>query len=127
MEELKRLITELENLNTDFVKKTSLPIPNSLEEVEKNKSEYKEAGNLIINFYRNQFIPQYSQSAKIPQNIINEVGYYLSYLANTASDYINDENSLLPLAIGVLLINWGDSIKDPNNLERLIRKLKKVK
>jgi|WetSurMetagenome_2_1015567.scaffolds.fasta_scaffold413758_1 hypothetical protein len=124
MKKLSQLVTDLEKLNKDFLEKTKWNLQQTRECIEQNEKEQQEAGQLLINFYNNTFVPQYSESSEIPKDIFEEVDSHLCYFSSKASKFVKEKNYF---GLNLLLIPKGSSIGDPNILEELIKKLKGIK
>jgi hypothetical protein len=124
MAKLPQLIADLERLNTNYLELSKPSFPQTKEDVKKKKKNALKAGQLFVDFYNKVFVPQYSKSAEIPKVVLDKIEPYLSYLSSTASGLINEK---VYFGLSVLLINRGDRIGNPNNLEKIIKDLKRAK
>lgn len=119
--ELKKLVKELEELNQRYLElqNESDKTCRTKEDVEETYKKLIQSGELIIDFYNNNFIPNYSNlnNSKISYAKNNLMGF-----SGLASVFISQKSYF---GLSVLLTNKGSKITDPNNLEKLILKLKK--
>ena len=124
MRKIKQLIKDLEVLNKNYLELTSWEFEdiNTEEDLENQNERDIKAGKLFVDFYNNKFVPEYSESKKIPKEILGKIERYIAYLSSTASMYIEKKNFF---GLGVLLTDMGSKISDPNNLEKFIQDLKK--
>jgi hypothetical protein len=116
---LRQLIRELNILRCQY---SSLCDMNILKTAGGDNKLYRQrlmtAGEILINFYNNIFVPKYSGIS----TEIEEAGIDLFLFSKSASECLKDRTYF---ALGQILTNPGDKINGRNNLERLIQRLRK--
>lgn len=117
MATLKQLANDLERLDKHYSELSDLPL-NTQEDANTFKREWIKAGKLIINFYNNSFIPNYS---KIQNPILEEVNMELSKLSSFASNFVENKKYF---GLSNLLIPKGNKVGDPTYLGELIQEIK---
>jgi len=123
MNDLPQLIHDLEILNRDYLVMFKWGFPQIKEDAEKEEEKYIKSGKLLMNFYNNVFIPEYSKSAEIPWDVLDKVEEYLASLSFTASRFIENKNFF---GLAALLTDKGSQDGEPNSLEKFIQDLKKT-
>lgn len=118
MDYLKQLIQELKQLEKNYSELSDMSFLKTKEDNEPFKQRLIEAGKLLIDFYEKRFVPEYFGIS----TEIEEAGRELFFLTKSASYCMENKTYY---ALDCILTNVGDRIESPNNLERLIRKLKK--
>jgi len=119
--EIKNLVKDLERLNQDYLKlqNESDKTCRTPEDIEEKYKKLIQSGELIVDFYNNKFIPNYSN---INNSKVNQVRNHLMDFSLLASIHIKQK---CYFGLSVLLIDKGSKITNPNNLEKLISELKK--
>jgi hypothetical protein len=115
------LIGQLSKLNREHkaLNDPDAPLPRNKEEVAQEREQLIKSGQLIIDFYRGEFLPNYGENTD-PKIRECESGLYA--LAARAAGC---EKNKTCFGFRVLLIPQGSRKGDPNYLEELIETLKK--
>ena len=116
LEQRERLLADLRSLNQKYSELLS-----KAEFVDKGRLKtLKESGQLIIDFYRRTFRPQYLQYCS--NRFFNDAGSLLESASIMASKAIKEEGYF---SLATLFIPRGSVEGDPNDLEDLIKRLSK--
>ena len=116
---IKRLIKDLKKLNKKYnaLNPTHYDDPHIMDKEE----DLLNSGRLIIDFYKNTFIPKYS---RIENPKIQEAEIIL-YNRSLMAEQCISKNDTAGLVL--LLMPKGSRFSDPNDLEDLIKNLKDSK
>jgi len=120
MEQLRELVKDLEDLNQRYLELNPKggKFVADKEQAEKIRRELFESGNLIPDFYREIFVPRYSDC---PEPMFRDVDGFLCSLSYIATQAIEKESFF---GLSVLLLPKGSQVSDSNLLESLIERLK---
>lgn len=91
MSKLQQLIFDLEKLNKDYLELSKFGFPMNEKGLEYEKRRYEKAGKLLIDFYKNKFLPEYALSEEISRSALNRTELVLSYISSQASELISKE------------------------------------
>ncbi len=117
MNYVTQMIEDLEMLKDKYSRLTDMTFVKTEKDSEIFRQRLMLAGQSIINFYNEIFIPKYSE---IKDRIVEEAGIQLSSFSDKASYCLKNN---MPFAISIILTNPKDKINSRNNLERLIKKV----
>ncbi len=115
-----QLVEELEQLNFQYSRLSDMSILKKEKDNEIFRQRLILAGQAIVNYYNNTFLPKYSE---IKDRIVEEAGTQLSSFVEKALYNLKND---MPFAITAILTNPGDRINSRNNLERLIIQIKEM-